>query len=86
MLDFATNAARSVLGIVGVAEQRVEGLTGDVGDLREAVTAMHRTADAVERHPPAAEPRIQRRVRDQAVDRAEDGRPQPASGHVPVPV
>jgi hypothetical protein len=50
VLDFATNAARSVLGIVGVGEQRVEGLAGDVGDLREAVTAMHRTADAVERH------------------------------------
>jgi hypothetical protein len=54
MLEFATNAAssaaRSVLGIVGVSEQRVEGLAGDVGDLREAVTAMHRTADAVERH------------------------------------
>ena len=50
MLDFATNAARSVLGIVGVAEQRAEGVAGDLGDLREAVTAMHRTADAVERH------------------------------------
>jgi len=50
VLDFATNAARSVLGIVGVAEQRTEGLVGDVGDLREAVAAMHRTAEAVERH------------------------------------
>ena len=50
MLDFATNAARSVLGIVGVAEQRTEGLVGDVGELREAVAAMHRTAEAVERH------------------------------------
>jgi hypothetical protein len=50
VLDFATNAARSVLGIVGVTEQRAEGLAGDVGDLREAVAAMHRTADAVERH------------------------------------
>ena len=54
MLDFATNAAtsaaRSVLGLVGVADQRVEGLAGEVGELREAVAAMHRTADAVERH------------------------------------
>ena len=54
MLDFATNAAtsaaRSVLGLVGVADQRVEGLAGEVGDLHEAVAAMHRTADAVERH------------------------------------
>ncbi len=50
MLDFATNAARSVLGIVGVTEQRTEGLLGEVGELREAVAAMHRTAEAVERH------------------------------------
>ena len=54
MLDFATNAAtnaaRSVLGIVGVTEQRTEGLLGEVGELREAVEAMHRTAEAVERH------------------------------------
>ena len=50
MLDFATNAARSVLGIVGVAEQRTDGLLGEVGELREAVAAMHRTAEAVERH------------------------------------
>jgi hypothetical protein len=50
VLDFATNAARSVLGIVGVAEQRGEALAGDVGELREAVAAMHRTAAAVERH------------------------------------
>jgi len=50
VLDFATNAARSVLGIVGVAEARTEGLVADVGDLREAVAAMHRAAEAVERH------------------------------------
>ena len=54
MLDFATNAAssaaRSVLGLVGVAEQRTEGVLGEVGELREAVAAMHRTAEAVERH------------------------------------
>src|SRR5579871_1811010 len=50
MLDFATNAARSVLAVVGVAEQRGEQLAGDVGELREAVAAMHRTAAAVEHH------------------------------------
>src|SRR5579871_534218 len=50
MLDFATNAARSVLAVVGVAEQRGEQLAGDVGELRQAVTAMHRAAAAVERH------------------------------------
>ena len=50
MLDFAANAARSVLGIVGVAEQRAEGLAADAADVREAVAAMHRAAAAVERH------------------------------------
>jgi hypothetical protein len=50
MLDFATNAARSVLGVVGVAEHRVEGLGADANELRDTVAAIHRSAESVERH------------------------------------
>jgi ABC-type transporter Mla subunit MlaD len=55
MLDFATNAARSVLGQIGVVEHRVENLGGVEEKLHGAVEALHRTADSLDRHVEAME-------------------------------
>jgi len=55
VLDFATNAARSVLGQMGVVEHRIEHL-GEVEDkLHEAVEALHRAAGSLDRHVEALE-------------------------------
>jgi len=55
VLDFATNAARSVLAQVGVVEHRVEHLTDVEDRLQEAVDALHRTSASLERHVEAVE-------------------------------
>jgi len=55
MLDFATNAARSVLGQIGVVEHRVEHLTAVEDKLHEAVGALHRTSASLDRHVEAVE-------------------------------
>ncbi len=50
MLDFATNAARSVLGhiSIGTVEHRVEQLAPIEERLHEAVDALHRAAESLE--------------------------------------
>ena len=57
MLDFATSAARSVLGhmSIGTIEHRVEQLVPVEQRLHEAVDALHRTADAMDKHVEALE-------------------------------
>jgi hypothetical protein len=57
VLDFATNAARSVLGhmSIGTIEHRVEHLVPIEERLHEAVDALHRTADSMERNVEVAE-------------------------------
>jgi len=55
VLDFATNAARSVLGQLGAVEHRVEHLSGVEEKLHEAVEAIHHTAASLDRHADALE-------------------------------
>jgi uncharacterized protein YoxC len=55
VLDFATNAARSVLGQIGVVDHRIEHLTEVEDKLHEAVDALHRTAASLDRHVEAVE-------------------------------
>jgi hypothetical protein len=55
VLDFATNAARSVLGQIGAVEHRVEHLDSVGEKLHEAVDALHHHAEALDRHVEALE-------------------------------
>ncbi len=55
MLDFAVNAARSVLGTLGVVEQRAEQLMPGAERLDEGIEALHRAASALDHHVEAIE-------------------------------
>ena len=55
MLDFATHAARSVLGQIGAVEHRVEHLDDVDERLHAAVAALHRATDSIDRHVEALE-------------------------------
>jgi hypothetical protein len=55
VLDFATNAARSVLGQLSGAEHRVEQITPGDEKLHEATAALHRNAESLEHHAEALE-------------------------------
>jgi ABC-type transporter Mla subunit MlaD len=48
--DFASNAARSVLKLLGGAEHEVEEHSPVEAQLHEAVAAMHRAADSLDKH------------------------------------
>ena len=55
MLDFAANAARSVLGQIGVVEHRVEHLGSIEEKLHEAADALNAHAQSLDRHVEALE-------------------------------
>ena len=55
MLEFATNAARSVLGLIDGAEHRVEQLVPGEGQVHEAVAALTGAAESLDRHVEAIE-------------------------------
>jgi ABC-type transporter Mla subunit MlaD len=50
LFDFATNAARSVLRVFGGAEQEIEKHSPIDERLHDAIDALHRTADAMDKH------------------------------------